>query len=71
MAAGTGITLVPCSVAGEYPRPDISYVPVTDAEPDQVLPARAAGRRSSLIAAFAGTAEAATAAAEGATEECG
>ncbi|WP_330460733.1 LysR substrate-binding domain-containing protein [Streptomyces sp. NBC_00820] len=53
VAAGTGITLVPRSVAEQYSRPDISYVPVTDAEPDQVLLAWAAGRRSPLIAAFA------------------
>ncbi|MFJ9814810.1 LysR family transcriptional regulator [Streptomyces sp. NPDC101151] len=53
VAAGTGITLVPRSVAEQYSRPDISYVPVTDAEPDQVLLAWAAGRHSPLIAAFA------------------
>ncbi|MQY39764.1 hypothetical protein SRB17_77910 [Streptomyces sp. RB17] len=52
VAAGTGITLVPHSVAEQYSRPDISCVPVTDAEPDQVLPAGAAGRRSPLITAF-------------------
>ncbi|WP_369393135.1 LysR family transcriptional regulator [Streptomyces sp. CG1] len=52
VAAGTGITLVPRSVAEQYSRPDISYVPVTDAEPDQVLLAWAAGRRSPLITAF-------------------
>ncbi|MFI1761261.1 LysR family transcriptional regulator [Streptomyces sp. NPDC020800] len=53
VAAGTGITLVPRSVAEQYSRPGISYVPVTDAEPDQVLLARAAGRHAPLIAAFA------------------
>lgn len=53
VAAGTAITMVPRSVAQQYSRPDIAYVPVTDAEPDQVLLAWAAGRRSPLIAAFA------------------
>ncbi|MEU0037282.1 LysR family transcriptional regulator [Streptomyces sp. NPDC006333] len=53
VAAGTGITLVPHSVAEQYSRPDITYVPVPDAEPDQVLLAWESGRRSPLIAAFA------------------
>ncbi|MEU9156128.1 LysR substrate-binding domain-containing protein [Streptomyces sp. NPDC048417] len=53
VAAGTGITLVPHSVAEQYSRPDIAYVPVADADPDRVLLAWAAGRRSPLIAAFA------------------
>ncbi|MFI5975575.1 LysR family transcriptional regulator [Streptomyces sp. NPDC051452] len=53
VAAGTGITLVPRSVALQYSRPDISYVPVVDAAPDEVLLAWAAGRRSPLITAFA------------------
>ncbi|MER5526399.1 LysR substrate-binding domain-containing protein [Streptomyces sp. NPDC002677] len=53
VAAGTGITLVPHSVAEQYSRPDIAYVPVSDADPDRVLLAWAAGRRSPLIAAFA------------------
>ncbi|MEV7321197.1 LysR substrate-binding domain-containing protein [Streptomyces sp. NPDC093970] len=53
VAAGTAITTVPRSVAEQYSRPDIAYVPVTDAEPDQVLLAWAAGRRAPLTAAFA------------------
>ncbi|OIK07925.1 LysR family transcriptional regulator [Streptomyces monashensis] len=53
VAAGSGITLVPHSIAEQYSRPDISYVPVTDAEPDQVLLAWAAGRTSPLITEFA------------------
>ncbi|WBO62737.1 LysR family transcriptional regulator [Streptomyces camelliae] len=61
VAAGTGITLVPHSVAEQYSRSDISYVPVVDAEPDQVLLAWAAGRRSPLVAAFTDIAEAAAA----------
>ncbi|MEU4925375.1 LysR family substrate-binding domain-containing protein [Streptomyces yokosukanensis] len=57
VAAGTAITLVPRSVAEQYSRPDISYVPVTDAEPDQVLLAWAAGRPSPLITAFVDAAQ--------------
>jgi DNA-binding transcriptional LysR family regulator len=53
VAAGAGITLVPESVAEQYSRPDIAYVPVRDAEPDQVFLAWEAGRRSALIADFA------------------
>jgi DNA-binding transcriptional LysR family regulator len=52
VAAGTGITLVPQSVAEQYSRPDITYVPVRDAERDEVILAWEAGRRSPLIAAF-------------------
>ncbi|MET7695055.1 LysR substrate-binding domain-containing protein [Streptomyces sp. NPDC005483] len=50
--AGQGITLVPESVAQQYSRPDISYVPVSDAEPDQVFLAWRASRRSPLVEAF-------------------
>ncbi|MGW4619603.1 LysR family transcriptional regulator [Streptomyces sp. NPDC004592] len=53
VAAGAGITLVPASVAEQYSRPDIAYVPVRDAEPDQVFLAWETGRRSPLIAEFA------------------
>ncbi|MFJ9378317.1 LysR family transcriptional regulator [Streptomyces sp. NPDC101455] len=52
VASGAGITLVPASVAEQYSRPDITYVPVTDAEPDEVILAWEAARRSPLIAAF-------------------
>ncbi|MFJ3304074.1 LysR family transcriptional regulator [Streptomyces sp. NPDC086549] len=53
VAAGTGITLVPASVAEQYSRSDITYVPVRDAEPDEVLLAWEKGRRSPLVTAFA------------------
>ncbi|MEU9409445.1 LysR substrate-binding domain-containing protein [Streptomyces sp. NPDC048281] len=53
VAAGVAITMVPRSAAEQYSRPDIVYVPVVDAEPDRVLLAWAAGRRSPLVAAFA------------------
>ncbi|MEW1780263.1 LysR substrate-binding domain-containing protein [Streptomyces sp. NPDC086777] len=59
VAAGSGITMVPRSAAEQYSRPDIVYVPVVDAEPDRVLLAWAAGRRSALAAAFAEAAAAA------------
>ncbi|MFH8337310.1 LysR family transcriptional regulator [Streptomyces sp. AM6-12] len=52
IAAGTAITLVPRSVAEQYSRPDISYVPVTDAEPDEVLLAWPQGHGSALVASF-------------------
>ncbi|MFG2125912.1 LysR family substrate-binding domain-containing protein [Streptomyces sp. NPDC048710] len=52
VASGAGITLVPESVALQYSRPDITYVPVPDAEPDEVLLAWEARRRSPLIAGF-------------------
>ncbi|MEX1657593.1 LysR substrate-binding domain-containing protein [Streptomyces pseudovenezuelae] len=52
VVAGQGITLVPESVARQYSRPDITYVPVQDAEPDQVLLAWAVNQRSSLVEAF-------------------
>jgi DNA-binding transcriptional LysR family regulator len=53
VASGAGITLVPESVAEQYSRPDITYVPVPDAERDEVLLAWEASRRSPLITAFA------------------
>ena len=57
VASGAGITLVSVSIAEQYSRPDITYVPVTDAEPDEVILAWEAVRRSSLIAAFVETAQ--------------
>ncbi|MFJ6080979.1 LysR family transcriptional regulator [Streptomyces sp. NPDC092369] len=53
VVAGRGITLVPVSVAEQYSRPDITYVTVADAEPDEVVLAWDASRRSPLISAFA------------------
>ncbi|MDV9174544.1 LysR substrate-binding domain-containing protein [Streptomyces sp. W16] len=58
VASGAGITLVPVSVAEQYSRPDITYVPVTDAEPDEVILAWETTRSSSpLVAAFVRTAQ--------------
>jgi DNA-binding transcriptional LysR family regulator len=53
VAGGAGITLVPESVAAQYSRTDITYVPVTDAPPDRVFLAWEADRHAPLIAAFA------------------
>ena len=33
VAAGRGVCLVPSAVARHYPRSDVAYVPVSDAEP--------------------------------------
>jgi DNA-binding transcriptional LysR family regulator len=52
VVAGQGITLVPESVAQQYSRPDITYVPVLDADPDQVFLAWEANRKSPLVEAF-------------------
>ncbi|MFJ9894771.1 LysR family transcriptional regulator [Streptomyces sp. NPDC091280] len=56
VASGAGITLVPVSVAEQYSRPDIAYVPVTDAEPDEVVLAWETARRAPLVTAFVRTA---------------
>jgi DNA-binding transcriptional LysR family regulator len=52
VAAGHGIIVLPLSATTYYTRPDIVYVPVSDAEPDEVLLAHEASRRSRLLAAF-------------------
>lgn len=52
MAAGQGIILLPLSATRHYTRPDIVYVPVTDAAPDEVLLAIETSRRSRLLSAF-------------------
>jgi DNA-binding transcriptional LysR family regulator len=52
VAAGHGIILLPRSATAYYTRPDIVYVPVLDAEPDEVLLACEAGRRSKLLTDF-------------------
>ena len=58
VAAGHGIIVLPLSATQYYTRPDIVYVPVTDAEPDEVLLAHEAARRSKLITAFIAAARA-------------
>jgi DNA-binding transcriptional LysR family regulator len=52
VAAGHGIIVLPLSATQYYVRPDIVYVPVVDAEPDQVFLASAAQRQSALLEDF-------------------
>jgi DNA-binding transcriptional LysR family regulator len=52
VAAGHGIIVLPLSATQYYGRPDVVYVPVLDAELDQVYLASEATRRSKLITAF-------------------
>jgi len=59
VAAGRGIIVLPLSATRYYTRPDVVYVPVPDAEPDEVLLASEAGRRSRLVADFTAAARAA------------
>jgi DNA-binding transcriptional LysR family regulator len=52
VAAGHGIIVLPRSATLHYTRPDIVYVPLVDAEPDEVLLAYESSRRSKLLTAF-------------------
>jgi DNA-binding transcriptional LysR family regulator len=52
VVAGHGVILLPLSATEHYGRPDVVYVPVTDAEPDEVLLAHEANRRSKLLSGF-------------------
>jgi DNA-binding transcriptional LysR family regulator len=52
VAAGHGIIVLPLSATRYYSRPDVVYVPVVDAELDQVYLACEATRRSNLISGF-------------------
>jgi DNA-binding transcriptional LysR family regulator len=52
VAAGHGIILLPRSATEHFRRPDVVYVPVTDAEPDEVLLAYEGSRRSKALFAF-------------------
>ncbi|HEX3802724.1 MAG TPA: hypothetical protein VHV75_07805 [Solirubrobacteraceae bacterium] len=60
-ASGHGIIVLPLSATRHYTRPDVVYVSLTDAEPDEVLLATEASRRSRLILAFIAAAQAAAA----------
>jgi DNA-binding transcriptional LysR family regulator len=53
VAAGSGISIVPLSVATFYHRPDVSAVPVDNLAPNKVSLAWIASRRSRLIYDFA------------------
>jgi len=57
VAAGSGIILLPRSATRYYTRPDVVYVPVSDAEPDQIWLATESGRRSRTINRFIAAAE--------------
>jgi DNA-binding transcriptional LysR family regulator len=59
VAAGHGIIVLPLSATRHYTRPDVVYVPVVDAEPDQVFLAFVAQRESSLLEDFVAAATAA------------
>jgi DNA-binding transcriptional LysR family regulator len=52
VAAGRGIIVLPLSATQHYTRPDVVYVPVVDAEPDQVWLAVVSGRDSAVIRDF-------------------
>ncbi|MFI7431857.1 LysR substrate-binding domain-containing protein [Micromonospora sp. NPDC049836] len=58
VAAGRGISFVGRSETVFYSRPDISYVPVSDLAPDQVLIAMAASRTSPMADDFFAAAQA-------------
>jgi len=55
VAAGRGVSLVPSAVARHYPRGDVAYVSVEDAEPAVVSLAWRAGVRPAPLAAFVKT----------------
>ena len=67
VAAGNGIILLPLSATQHYTRPDVVYVPVLDAEPDQVWLATVAGRDSYPVSDFVAAAKAAASRTEHAT----
>jgi DNA-binding transcriptional LysR family regulator len=52
IAAGGGVALVPESLAATYSRPDISYVPVLDAEPVEICLAVAGDRAQPRVLDF-------------------
>lgn len=52
VAAGRGVCLVPSAVVRHYPRDDIAYVPVDDADPAVVSLARRVGVLTPPVAAF-------------------
>jgi len=52
VAAGAGVLFVAVSMARYYQRDDLLAIPLSDAPPDQVLLARAAGRDSPLVDTF-------------------
>ncbi len=63
VASGRGICLVPSAVSHHYPRTDISYVPLCDADPAVISLARRPGRPWPAVEAFIETARQVAAAA--------
>jgi DNA-binding transcriptional LysR family regulator len=61
VAAGLGIILLPLSATQHYTRPDVVYIPVLDAEPDQLWLAVVDGRDSYPVKDFVVAAKAAVA----------
>ena len=59
VASGEGIIVLPQSATIHYTRPDITYVPLSDAEPDEVLLAWPSSRRSQLLTIFIDSAKSA------------
>ena len=59
VAAGHGIIVLPLSATRHYTRPEVVYVPVVDAQPDQVFLAFMAQRESVLLEDFVAAAAAA------------
>jgi DNA-binding transcriptional LysR family regulator len=64
VAAGHGIIVLPLSATQYYNRTDVVYVPIVDAELDQVYLACEAARRSKLISGFIRVAQQLVASAE-------
>lgn len=56
VAAGRGVCLVPAAVAAHYPRGDVAYVPVTDADPAVISLAWRPGPLAPSVEAFIDTA---------------
>jgi DNA-binding transcriptional LysR family regulator len=56
VGAGRGVCLVPAAAASHDPRPDVVYIPVTDAEPAVVSLAWPPDRSSPTVRAFLATA---------------
>ena len=52
IAAGQGIAMVPLSIANSYSRPDLVYIPVSDALPVETCIAVAKGRRERRVRDF-------------------
>ena len=52
VAVGRGVCLVPAAVARHYPRPDVAYVEVTDADPAVVSLAWPRGELRPIVGAF-------------------